>query len=441
MDHIDLLLPLWLGAHGRAASVRAERSAWLAGEGHTIRAHERTLERGLPAASTAQGKPGSWLLVCATEERAAVEEALGDLSDHRRGQVLPVTATGPLLVNALERDLLALEQAAPISDVLVVGSPARLGWAVDGWLADRGLTVGRIDLRTGAHQDDVDALRRWAARVIAAEARPAPRQVRFVSPAHDRVTGIFAEDVHLPLKKWLDGKGAVGARWRAPPAHPPVDTRATMDPAGSGAGEPARVVVVGTHGTQAGPGAAWGDIRLRDGQVDASVVTKAEAWWPGAVVVSQSCFGAGVQVHSDGFGLHREAPWWHRATADALAPVAAAALAHPQGPVAWIGAHDVVVFAPDHTDTQLPIVATRDLIAWLCGPRQAGGTLGTAFGSWAERAGWLAAQLAERRSRGYQTGQPVSDQERIDGWLGVHNHRNVVLLGDPAMRVGDAVGG
>jgi len=153
---------------------------------------------------------------------------------------------------------------------------------------------------------------------------------------------------------------------------------------------------------------------------------------PGAVFLAFACFSAGVPRQS----AHRlltgegdgDLPF-----APCTAPLARALLAHPDGPVAFVGHVDRTTSGSFESNGSNGPEAFCDFASWTLADT---GTLGQAMSTFQDRARSAARRLADLLSPAMRRAR--SPDALVDAWVRYHDATGYVLLGDPALSVGKA---
>jgi hypothetical protein len=164
--------------------------------------------------------------------------------------------------------------------------------------------------------------------------------------------------------------------------------------------------------------------------LSASAITRGEPFAAGAVFFAFACFSAGVPRTSvfSVFGTGRDVEG-----APFTAPLPRALLAHPDGPVAFIGHVDRVTDRC-FTDRLLgrELAPFEDFLGWSLGGH---GTLGQALGTFRDRSKAALVRLIHLQSPVAARRPAMTDKQLADLWLLYYDYSGFVLLGDPAIRI------
>lgn len=171
--------------------------------------------------------------------------------------------------------------------------------------------------------------------------------------------------------------------------------------------------------------------RPEDVVISAQLASDAERFGYGSIVFAFACFSAGVPERSLVSFLAGESDAAAEMSAS-VSPLPRQLLGHPKGPVAFIGHVDRVSAVAFQSSFGMDgIVPYRHFTGWL---RQKGATLGRALGTIREDARRVGAQIAaslEEAAR--RSGDKVIAREAGRKWIGFHDYRGFMLLGDPAL--------
>lgn len=447
----------WSARAGAPTTVElAERAAVVATldrgpKRHTTRDAPPAIDRRDPAI-------GKWALLVRAEDMEPAREAFAPLIEHRRQQGVAFEppagrpgATGILPVDAPPPELTATRWLRRIQEavgstlrtphyLLLVGGPERIPFEAQRVIGER-FSVGRIDVG----DDPVgplswQACRRYAEKVVAYETGrlPIERRALLYAFATDAATRMSYEGLAMPLEARLETLGV--------PLDALLHEQATTHNllAALGRGSPALVVTL-SHGLEmCDEPELWGALtdstfsgRAGGTPFSARVVPET-ALARGAIVLAFACYSAGVPQRS----AHRLLT--HEGDEDLPGGARTAALprrllAHPQGPVAFVGHVDrttALSFRQEHG--RPPAEAFEHFVGWTFDPA---GTLGRAISSLGEEARRAASRLAglisPTQSRTDRAAR--AEHELLAAWLAYHDLSDHVLLGDPVIRPGLAL--
>ncbi len=421
------------------------------------RATERRSYRGDARTRGGEGSSSlsmGWAVLVRREDRPRAEEALAALIEHRQrtGRVWrpSADATGaPGLVEmryprtaSVEAWIEALDEATagePPDALLIVGGPDSLPFEVEQRLATE-YAVGRLDVG-----DTAEGPFSWAACSLYADkvvryetgGMPVRRQALLYSFSSDRATEVSHRDLVLPVEADLRSQ-AVRANLGIEGPECLYDDQATTEALCSALRSRAPAfVMTASHGLEFPElPSRWG--ALTDSTfvgasggtpLDASLA-KGEAFAPGGILLAFACWSAGIPRKS----AHR---FFTQDASDDLplgprvSPLPRALLAHPNGPVAFVGHVDRATSASFlSSPSRRPDAFLKLARACL----REGGTLGEAMESLRARVSPAALQLANALSP-LPGGQRKSPTTVMDAWIRFHDILGYVLLGDPALRV------
>ncbi len=422
-----------------------------------------------------------WGVVFTNDADPAIEEALGELLEHRRRQAASKQETGFRIFSEERgyktgqsaREFLAERGVGPGPVdpkkgipyyLLIVGGPETIPFEFQFHLG-LNFAVGRL------HFESVDEYARYARSVVEAETAGSdrPRQVAFFGPEnpHDRATRRSARQLIKPLASNLRQ-----ADWQMRTL---VESRATKNRllALLGGEETPALLFTATHGMGFGPGSArqkrhqgsllcqdWLGPRAWRHRVPESFYVSADdiddtAQLHGLVAFHFACHGAGTPRIDDfrhrgllkKSRLERLWPlrrWHHRrqrpGTVIAPQPFVARLpqrlLAHPRGgALAVIGHVDrawTYSFFWPNAGSQ--VQAFEGTVKRLMDGYPVGAALEMMVQRYADLAVQLSCELGRRK-----LGDPADDDALSRLWTAHNDARSYVLLGDPAVRlqVGD----
>jgi hypothetical protein len=431
-------------------STRFRRSAAAIVRGTSFRGEieRRPEDRGDP-------RKVGWTFVVAHDDprRAEIVEALEPLARHR-GMADP---RAPLVFEPrdeaewadwLEETFSTLDGKARPLYFLLAGDPTRLPFSLQAFL-DVAAAVGRLDF------DDVEDYRRYAEKVIRLE--------RAETPATTREAILFATDAGVddptyysrrymaaPLSKHMQDRlafrvneifGEQATRDNLMSAlrgaHPAVVYTASHGCAAFSKPDEVQREVNGAIHCQPGSNGARGDKALfaaRDVPFD-------EPFLEGAIFFQFACLGYGTPAESHFAHWFPEVRAEHT-TADFVAALPKRLIAHPRGPVGYIG-HLDLAFLEGFTDADAPDIVEpwhhrldpfADALDKLLQVQPAGLAL--------ERMNSLAAHLSnaivnghDRIKRRPTADTPAFRKNLASTFVRLGDARNYMLFGDPAARV------
>lgn len=402
---------------------------------------------------------GKWAVVATEEQYEQAKEALAPLIQHRHEQGLafagptayeqgpgllvisppPAEAEPRIWVDRIADAALG----APPYYLLLVGDAATIPFEAQARL-DQLFGTGRLDVSTTPTGElSWEACAAYASKVVRYEKGelPVQPQALLYSFASDEATRESHDAVALRLEQFL--LQALG----------PTSTRTLFNDQAvtasliqqlTGQQPPPAVVMTFTHGLEdtADP-ADWGSltdstfVQGGDGTPLSWRSIPAESFAPGSVVFSSACFSAGLPRRSahrflcgEGTQPLPEAP--------RTAAMPRLLLAHPEGPVAFIGHVDrSTTWSFRSFGGEEGADGFLDFAAWTLADTSGLGTLARALSTFRTRAGKCASALADELSP--QRERPRTASELVDAWIGYHDAIGYVLLGDPAICVGKAL--
>lgn len=415
-------------------------------------------QRPGPIQSPEKPEIGRWAMVVLEDDADQAEEALRPLIEHRIGQGIAFHAPNtqpkrgiirmPSVASANpERWRRALEESTGGNlpyYLLLVGGPRRFPFDVQMAL-EQEFATGRIDVGAGVDGAiDWDACRVWADKLVRYESgkMEVERRALLYSFATDDATRRSHAELSEPLAAYLDDLGRILPSRPLEPkrlfGHDATTARLCQEVEKS---RPA-VIVTASHGLEwfdsPNPREDWGALTdegfsgTTGTALDAARVRQCASFAPGAVMVSFACFSAGVPAESVHRLLSVKAP-----NAIAGAPYTSALpralLAHPNGPVAFVGHVDRATSESFQArGPEEGPAAFKDFIQWSLGGQ---GTLGQAMSGFREQCGAAAVQLAQTLARARKRPEVAASKEALDAWIRYHDAAGYVLLGDPVMKL------
>lgn len=389
---------------------------------------------------------GKWAVVVIEEDRDAAAEALSALIAWRREQgylwgdgIIAVSPSASGTVESWWRRFARAVDADPPHYLMLVGGPDRFPFEFQFDL-DLHRATGRLDVSdTPGGPFSWAACRRYAQKGVAYERGEIGLEAKplFYSLQNDGSTRVSHEYLVLELAKTIPGGvstlygddatvGNLMAALAAAPAPKLVFTAShgvefPIDPARWGA-----LTDTSFHG------------RAADAVVSAQIALEAERFGYGSIIFAFACFSAGVPERSMLAFLAGE-----RDAAVAMgarvAPLPRQLLGHPQGPVAFVGHVDRVTSVAFQSSFGMAgITPYRHFASWLRhhddSPGQHHATVGRALGTMREDARRVGAQVAAALEQAAQSaGDKMSIKEAGRRWIGFHDYRGFILLGDPAL--------
>ena len=345
----------------------------------------------------------------------------------------------------LDANYSSLDQ--PPHYVLILADPQRVPFGFQAFL-DAGASVGRLDFA------DVDDLAAYADKLVRLESAPEPvvrDSALFFAP-----DGGIGDPTHYSARFMAEPlialvRDELGREITALLGEDATKAQLVAALAGSDAA----LVYSASHGAVDYDGplerrrAINGAIRCHPGRpgerVDARLYSAAdvpaEPFLEGAIFFQFACYGAGTPARSDfahwGIpGLPAE-----NASEDFLAALPLRLLAHPRGPVAFVGHIDVALLhgfddpnAPEVSDRSHPrLQPFRRAVQKLLN----GQPVGYAMTDLNERFGRMSAQLVnayDRRTAGTLPDTPQIQARIVDAFCIRNDAQNYIVLGDPAAR-------
>lgn len=395
-----------------------------------------------PGEDPADPAIGKWAAVVLEQDRDAAIDALAPLIAQRRDRNYlwkdGFVVVGPSASGTPESWLRRLGKAMGEDKgphyLLLVGGPDRFPFELQYDLDLRPeMFVGRLDTcDTPGAVFSWDACRRYAEKVAAYERGEIGLAARplFYSLNNQSETRASHEYLVLELAKTIPG--GVSALY---------GSDATVDKlqAALAAEQAPKFVFTASHGVEfpADP-LRWGALtdvasrgRPNDELVSAERVHKCERFGHGSIIFAFACFSAGVPEKSTVDFLARDADTVIDMGAR-VAPLPRQLLGSPKGPVAFVGHVDrVSAVAFQSSFGMAGIDPYRDFASWL---RQKSATVGRALETMRETARSVGAQVAESLDLAAQnTGNNATVKAAGRRWIGFHDYRGFILLGDPAV--------
>lgn len=406
--------------------------------------------REIPAKDPAIPAVGRWAAVVLKPDLKAARRALRPLLEARQKVSWSGNGTEPGLlvierpdtdVNA-ERWVKRLRETAGKTmphNLLLVGGPDRIPFEIQRGL-DEVFVTGRLDAGAADGAMDWAACAAYAEKIRRYEAGEVKvgRNALLYSFATDPATGAAHASLSTPLWEYLL-KPAADKGWNAVP-DPPVRLFAEAATAAALkaalAGTAPAVVFTASHGVEDPLEAAnWGALTdatcvgAAGSTLSANSIPRDAPFAEGSVFFTFACHSAGVPATSLYSPLAGgSAPSIKRAPL--TAPLPRALLAHPRGPIGFIGHVDRVTnecFADSVFGEGLqPFVEFFD---WSLGGV---GTLGQALGGFRKRGLQTLTRLLKPLRNPEKT---MTDSELIKCWKTYNDYLGFILLGDPALRL------
>jgi len=395
-----------------------------------------------------------WAVLVRPEDRASAGRALSPLIEHRRktGALWepPENATGapgivempyPKTAN-VESWLERLGEATggdPPEMLLLLGGPDVVPFEVEMQLATE-RAVGRLDVGDSAEGPfSWDACAAYAKKVVRYEegAVPVQRKALLYSFSTDRATQVSHRDLVQPIEKHLRLPRTRAVLQTEDPECFYEDAATTAALCERLRGASPALVMTASHGLEfpADPG-LWGALTDQSfvgsggGTPFSAASLGRESFAAGAVFFAFACWSAGIPRRS----AHR---FFTQDKADDLpqsprvSPLPRALLAHPNGPVAFVGHVDRATSA---SFLSSPIKSPRAFIDLVQTCLTSRATLGAAMGALRARVGPAGLQLATALSPLPGSGRS-SPTAIMDAWIRFNDVLGYVLLGDPALRI------
>ena len=391
---------------------------------------------------------GKWAAVMLREDYEAHSEARGALSPlikHRIHQGVAWdggTSPGLILVDrrppgnirAWQRQILG-GQSWP-HYLVFIGGPDRFPFELQYALA-RTLCIGRIDAsdRAGGALSWA-ACRRYAEKVVRYERGDLPTQPYplLFSVDADPPTSEAHALIAVPLAERTDLS-------QRPPATLFHEAASWDNLIATMATSPPGLLLTLTHGVEYPEDPLlWGALTdspcikgAGEVYLDAKHVTSACTFGAGAVVLALACFSAGVPSPSAHDHLLRLRPP-ALPNAPFVSPLPRALLAHPEGPVAFVGHVDRLT-TRSFIDRlpQRGAAPFEDFIAWFLGGPGRGGTLGQAMRTLCEHASEETGQVLTQQLNAPSSPVAPTHDPTLDRRIRYCDYRGYILLGDPAI--------
>lgn len=329
--------------------------------------------------------------------------------------------------------------------LMIVASPSEIPFEFQ-YDIDLQWAVGRLWF------DKVEDFARYAASIVAQERAQAPlrpREIGLIATRHvyDEATQLFHDNVAVPLNEGKDRYKPIGqaAGFKHVLHMGAAATRAEITGLFQREGGAPALLFTGSHGL---------GLKIDDAQLTAQQGAIVCADWPGQVAIEDShilagsdlpadadlagmihfffaCYGAGCP-QTDNFSRHLD-------VAPAIAPspfIAAlpqAMLAHPKGSALAVIGHIERAwsysFLNEYGLPQLNLF--RDVLVALMNGARVGHAMDRANTVWAVYSTRLTELLFAA-----EHGDPTADPEAIEAvWIARDDARNLVVLGDPAVRL------
>ncbi len=401
----------------------------------------------------------TWALLVLDADFDAARAAFAPLLEHRRALGVafahPKLAGEPGLLRVTpplsntpqrwEAQILAASGGRRLpSHLLFVGGPDRFPWNAQLWMDTQpDASTGRIDLGASPTGPlDWGACRVYAEKVVRYEkgAIPVARRALFYSFSADDPTKRANDALVAPLREHVAGPDLATAHLQESLAL--LGKAATTEALCKTLGEerPA-LVMTASHGVERAKDPAvlfarMGALTDVNCLGDTGAVLSADRiptspFAPGAVFFAFACFSAGTpQMSTHQFLLsNTRADIAPRPFVSALPR---AMLAHPEGPIAFIGHVDRATSESFADEARLD--AFRDLFTIaLAG----GGTLGAALRPLRAQLGRSSHLLVQ--SLNPARNKPEDQASLLRSWMRYHDQAGYVLLGDPLLRIGAAL--
>lgn len=312
--------------------------------------------------------------------------------------------------------------------VLLVGGPRRFPFEVQAAF-EQEIVTGRIDFG-----DAWEQYRAWAEKLARYERgqMPVDRRALLYSFATDEATAQSHEELMSPL----------AARFRDPMLLFDRDARTARLCEALASSRPA-LVITASHGIECfdapdepdlwGALTDEGFVGATGTPLDAACVRGRDAFAPGAVVVSFACFSAGAPAESAHCALSEKV---ERAIPGGpfTSPLSQALLAHPEGPVAFVGHVDRATSESfkSRGATSGP-AAFLDFVQWWMGRER--GTLGQAMSGFRDAAASASQRAADVLARARKRPELITGNAATDALVRYYDATGYILLGDPVTRL------
>lgn len=420
--------------------------------------HRSTTRGGEAPGSLDAGDPrvGRWALVVLEEDREAACDALQPLLARRAEQGVtfcaPNAAAAPGVLairrsvsTSPERWLANLQEAAGESlptYLLLVGGPDRIPFELQ-YILDAELLTGRLDVQ-GQGAAFWAACRAYADKVVRFEQGRLPVQsgALLYSFGTDGPTADAREYLAGKLAAHISSPG-----FRHLPAFPPLpptllfDSGATTAALLAALSEQRPALVFTTSHGLADP-QDWGALTdcsfvgPSGGTPLSARVVPAQPFAPGAIVFSFACFSAGVPKLS-ALGFLFNDPKSELPGGPCVSPLPRKLLAHPEGPIAFIGHVDLATSgAFAGLLRSAGPQAFIDFFEWSIGGF---GTIGQAMYSLRAQFDESVHALVPCLTPIVRMRTPVTPDEQLRRWIRYYDSQGYMLLGDPVLRVRDGM--
>jgi hypothetical protein len=392
-----------------------------------------------PGEDPADPTIGKWAAVVLEQDSGAAVDALAPLIAQRRDRNYlwkdGVIVVSPSASGTPESWLRRLEHAVEDKGphyLMLVGGPDRFPFEFQ-YELDLRMISGRLDVSdTPDGSFSWDACRRYAEKVVAYERGEIGLAARPLFYSLNNQSETKASHAHLVLELAKTVPGGVT------PLYGSDATVGNLQAALAAETAP-KLVFTASHGVEfpADP-IRWGaltDVASRgrpdDELVSADRVHKSERFGHGSILFAFACFSAGVPEKSTVDFLARDTGTVINMGAR-VAPLPRQLLGFPKGPVAFVGHVDrVSAVAFQSSFGMAGIAPYRDFSSWL---RQKSATVGRALETMRENARSVGAQVAATLELAVQnTGDSASLKVASRKWIGFHDYRGFILLGDPAV--------
>lgn len=404
---------------------------------------------------------GKWAVVVTRSDYRQAKEALAPLIQYRHEQGLAFTGRvreeemkGPGLL-VIDPPIAAADPSRWLAEIidaaagsppyylLLVGDAVRIPFEAQLRL-DQHFGTGRLDVGTAPIGElSWEACHAYATKLTRYEKGelPVQQQALLYSFAADEATRESHDAVSLRLERYL--RDDLGLRTTRTLFNDEAVTSSLIQEL-TGAQPPPAVVMAFSHGMEdtAEP-ADWGAL------TDSTFVEGGEgtplswrsvpntAWAPGSVFFSSACFSAGLPRRSAHRFLRAEGSQ-PLPGAPRTAALPRVLLAHPEGPIAFIGHVDrSTTWSFRSLGGEDGAEAFLHFAAWTLMDQSGLGTLSRALSTFRARAGKWASELADQMSPSRE--KPRAASALIDAWIGYHDAAGYILLGDPAICVGRAL--
>lgn len=393
-----------------------------------------------------------WALLLSGKDKDAkrIETTLSPLVEHRKGQVIFGPESDDL--STLE-DWIFNEYTQKLDEerpyyILIAGGPDSVPFRFQ-YLLDAHAAVGRLSF------DELDDYANYAKKVVEFESRDeysVQKRAVFFAPEHDGDAPTFLSRHHMtdPLVARAQEKG-VPVSYLAADEATLVNLLSTLR-GGAGSTAPA-LLYTASHGLGVpGPNedarkGLQGAICCQDYDGEAGVFSAetvpTDSFLHGSIVFTFACYGAGTPKNSDFFHWIKDPGLLAcRPDQDFVAALPKRLLAHPQGPLVFIGHIDpawVHCFAdPAHVATDKGWGSRMGPFRLTVEHLLDGATVGYAVKKFNEVYSFLSVRLAgmeDQFRRDRMRGQdPRWTRQMVDTWITRNDTQNFIVLGDPAVK-------